>query len=41
MDRATYDKMKAEAILNQMDPITAGRNYNQSDIKAHVNKLAE
>lgn len=41
MSRAEYDRMKADAQANTMDPITAGRNYNQTDIKNHLKNLPE
>ncbi len=36
-----FNRMKKEAEMNQLDPITAGTNYNQTDIQAHLNKLPE
>lgn len=41
MSRAEYEQLKADAQANTMDPISAGRNYNQTDIKNHLNNLPE
>lgn len=34
-----YESMKKEAEMNRMDPITAGENYGQKEIKEHLAKL--
>ena len=35
-----YEKMKQEAMMNKLDPITSGMPYGQKEITEHLNKLA-
>jgi len=39
--KAEFETMRKEAEMNQMDAISSGRNYGQSDISEHLNKMAQ
>ena len=34
-----YYNIKDKLISSQLDPILSGQNYNQTDIRKHLNKL--
>ena len=39
--KSEFEKMKNDAQMNTMDPISAGLNYNQSDISTHLKKIPQ
>lgn len=39
LSQQEYETMFADLTNNQLDPITHGGSYNQTDIKKHINKL--
>jgi hypothetical protein len=40
LTKGEFDSMLKDAQMNAIDPITSGRNYNQTDIANHINKLS-
>lgn len=39
--KSEFEKMKNDAQMNTMDPISAGLNYNQTDISTHLKKIPQ